>query len=72
MDALDIQSAHVVCQECGTRWPVSYQPGRTSPMTPHECKNRECEAGWMSLHMFWNEADTDNAAETFERERQAV
>ncbi len=67
-----LEVAHVVCKECGTRWTVAYQPGRTTPRTQTQCKNRECEAGWLDLPMFWDEADADNAARTFDGERVAA
>jgi hypothetical protein len=67
-----LDAAHVVCRDCGTRWTVSYQPGKTTPRTQTQCKNRECDAGWIDLPMFWNEADADRAAEEFAREKVAV
>lgn len=67
-----MDAAHVVCRDCGTRWTVAYEKGRTTPRTQTICKNRECEAGWLDLCMFWDEADADSAAEKFAAERVAV
>ena len=67
-----LKAAHVVCTECGTRWTVSYTEGKTSPMTPRECKNRGCEASWLNLPLFIDEADADRTAAEFESNRVAV
>jgi DNA replicative helicase MCM subunit Mcm2 (Cdc46/Mcm family) len=68
---MKLNAAHVVCKECGTRWEVTYQEGNTA-MTPRECKNRECDAGWLDLPMFMDEADADRYAAEREREVAAM
>jgi hypothetical protein len=55
------RDAHVVCGECGTRWTVSYQEGRTTPPTPRKCRNPKCNATWLELPMFMDRADADRA-----------
>jgi len=66
-----LEAAHAVCKRCGTRWTVSFRKG-SSPMTPSECKNRECDARWLDLPLFMDEADADRAADAFASERVAA
>lgn len=52
--AREPSEAHVVCKQCGARWMAAQQPRR--------CRNPECDAGWLDLPMFMDEADADRCA----------
>lgn len=48
---------HVVCTVCGCRWTTD------SLHQVRQCRNKECEAGWMDLPMFASKTDADNTAD---------
>lgn len=60
------QAHYVVCRECGTRWTTM------ALVNPRRCQNIECEAGWLDLPMFVDEADAERAAKVFAGERIAA